>query len=252
MTLKRVSLAALFCLGGALNNATAALPRLHLMTEATPPVSMREGNEIIGSGTDKVREIMARAGFAYTLDLLPWRRAYTLARQEPQACLFSTARTPGRENQFKWVGPIDEGEWVLLGRADRQYRLRTLEDARKLRIGTYNGDVRDEYLRARGFNVDAAHNDSANPRKLLMNRIDLWAGGLRRSSTLLKRDGWESQIVPVLSFNRVQLYLACNTAVPSEMVDKMNAAIGAMVRDGTVKRIDRKYEKWAEPSTPKP
>jgi hypothetical protein len=31
----------------------------------------------------------------------------------------------------------------------------------------------------------------------------------------------------------------------------MNAALEAMARDGTMKRIDRKYETWVEPSTPK-
>jgi polar amino acid transport system substrate-binding protein len=251
MTLIKVSAAVLLCLAGALGNASAEQLRLHLMTESSPPTSMRDGNKVVGSGTDKVREIMAHTGTAYTLELLPWRRAYTLARQEPHACLFSTTRTPEREHQFKWVGPTDEGEWVLLGRAGRNYRLRTLEDARKLRIGTYNGDARDEYLRARGFNVDPAPNDITNPRKLLMNRIDLWAAGLARGSTVLKRNGWEGKIVPVLSFNKVRVYLACNPGVPDELIDKMNAALEAMTRDGTTKRIDRKYETWVEPSTTK-
>jgi hypothetical protein len=54
-------------------------------------------------------------------------------------CIFSTARTPERDALFKWVGPTDEAEWVLLGRADHSFQLRSLEDARPLRIGTYNG-----------------------------------------------------------------------------------------------------------------
>jgi polar amino acid transport system substrate-binding protein len=251
MTLIKVSAAVLLCLASGLGNATAEQPRLHLMTESLPPTSMRDGDKVVGSGTDKVREVMRRTGADYTLELLPWRRAYTLVQQEPHACVFSTTRTPERERQFKWVGPIDAGDWVLYGRADRNYHLRTLEDARKLRIGTYNGDARDEYLRARGFNVDAAQDDAVNPRKLLMNRIDLWAAGFTRDFTVLKRNGWEHKIVPVLSFNRVQLYLACNTAVPTERIARMNAALEAMTRDGTMRRINRKYENWSEPSTAK-
>jgi polar amino acid transport system substrate-binding protein len=38
--------------------------------------------------------------------------------------------------------------------------------------------------------------------------------------------------------------------VPQALVDRMNGALEAMVRDGTVKRIDRKYEKWTEPAAP--
>jgi polar amino acid transport system substrate-binding protein len=62
----------------------------------------------------------------------------------------------------------------------------------------------------------------------------------------LKRNGWSDQIVPVLEFNRVGLYLACNPAVPTALIERMNAALDAMGRDGTMKRIDRKYEQWVE------
>jgi polar amino acid transport system substrate-binding protein len=251
MILNKVPVAALLAVSCALASASEA-PRLRLLTESSPPVSMLEGGQVVGSGTEKVLEIMARTATAYSIDLLPWRRAYTFAQQEANACLFSTTRTPEREKLFKWIGPTDEAEWVLLGRADRNYNLHTLEDARKLRIGTYNGDVRDEYLRARGFRVDPAPNDMINSRKLMLNRIDVWASGLRRGNSLLNRKGWNQQIVPVLSFKRVSVYLACNPAVPTELIDKMNAALDTMQRDGTVKRIDRKYEKWVEDKQPRP
>ena len=249
MTFKKAVVAALLAVSCAGASASEA-PRLYLMTESSPPVSMLEGGQVIGSGTEKVLEIMARTNTSYALDLLPWRRAYTFVQQRADACLFSTTRTPEREKLFKWVGPTDEAEWVLLGRADRNYHLRTLEDARTLRIGTYNGDVRDDYLRTRGFRVDPAPNDMINARKLLLDRIDVWASGLRRGNSLRTRKGWGQKIVPVLSFNRVGVYLACNPAVPSELIDKMNAALDAMGRDGTVKRIDIKYEKWVDDRQP--
>jgi polar amino acid transport system substrate-binding protein len=242
MRFKEAGFAVLLCATGAV---TAAAPaRLHLFTESSPPASMKDGHQVIGSGTEKVREIMARTGTGYTIELLPWRRAFALTQRRADACLFSTTRTPDREHLFKWVGPTDHAEWVLLGRADRTFHLRTLEDARHLRIGTYNGDARDEYLRARGFHVDPAPQDLVNPRKLLLNRIDLWAASFRPGSPVLDRNGWRKKIVPVLSFNRVDVYLACNLAVPSALIDKMNAALEAMGRDGTVKRINAKYEKW--------
>lgn len=224
--------------------AFAAPAQLRLYTETSLPTSMKEGNQVIGSGTEKVREIMARTGTDYTLELLPWRRAFTVTQQRADACLFSTTRTPDREQLFKWVGPTDHADWVLLGRADRNFDLKTLEDARGLRIGTYNGDARDAHLRARGFQVDPAPHDMVNPGKLMLNRIDLWAASFKRGSAAIVRNGWKSKIVPVLSFNRVDVYLACNLAVPDALIDRMNAAFESMLRDGTVKRIDDKYEKW--------
>lgn len=227
-----------------------AAPRLYITTEVSAPTSMLQDGKVIGSATDKVREVMARLGLAYTIELQPWRRAYTAALQRPDACVYSTTRTPEREKLFKWVGPTDEGDWVLLGRADRPLQLRTLEDARKLRIGTSNGDARDEYLRSRGFLVEPVNNDMTNPTKLLMGRIDLWAAGMRPGSPLLEQNGLAGKIVPMLVFNRVKLYLACNPAVPDALVAQMNAALEAMVKDGTVRRIEHRYESWIEHKGP--
>jgi len=250
------------CLAGAASAAAAApamttasaapaQAHLHLMTESTPPVSMLEGKHIIGSGTEKVEEIMSRTGISYTLDLLPWKRAYTTLQQRPDACLFSTTRTPEREPLFHWVGPTDEADWVLLGRSDRSYNLHVLEDARSLRIGTYHGDARDAYLRERGFKVDSAPNDLLNPEKLMLDRIDVWAASFKRGTFGLKRADWAERIVPVFTFNKVGVYLACNRSVPEALVARMNAALEAMNRDGTTRRIDLKYEKWLD-AQPKP
>ncbi|MDQ1833199.1 substrate-binding periplasmic protein [Massilia scottii] len=221
-----------------------APPRLYITTEYSPPASMLDGERVIGYSTEKIREIMARTSISYSIDLLPWKRAYSAAVQRPDGCVYATTRTPERERLFKWVGPTDEGEWVLLGRADRAHQLTTLEDARALRIGTYNGDARDDYLRSRGFQVDPAPNDMLNPQKLLMNRIDLWAAGLRPGSGVLEQNGWAGKIVPVLVFNRIKVYLACNRAIPDPVIDKMNAALEAMNRDGTSRRLERKYDNW--------
>jgi polar amino acid transport system substrate-binding protein len=244
------------CLIALISAAAAALARadaplqagtLAIVTESSPPTSMVEGERVIGSATDKVREAMARAGIPYTVELLPWKRAYSHALLRRDGCVYSTTRTPEREQLFKWVGPTDEGEWVLLGRAGHGYQVASLEDARKLRIGTYNGDARDSYLRARGFLVDPAPHDSINPQKLMLKRIDLWAAGLRVGSPYLEVNGWGGKIVPVFTFNRVKLYLACNRAVPDAVIDKLNSAFDAMERDGSARRMERKYDHWIAP-----
>jgi polar amino acid transport system substrate-binding protein len=48
--------------------------------------------------------------------------------------------------------------------------------------------------------------------------------------------------VPVLVFNRVGLYLACHPSVPDRLVERMNAMLDTMRRDGTLERIDRRYD----------
>jgi polar amino acid transport system substrate-binding protein len=242
--MKRTTLAALLICACTAVRAEPP-PRLYVTTETSAPYSMHDGARVTGIGTDMVRAILDRAGITYAIDLLPWKRAYTAALERSDACVYSTTRTPEREAQFKWVGPIGDAEWTLMGRAGRHFNLRTLDDARRYRIGTYNGDARDVYLRTRGFDVDPAPNDLTNPRKLMLGRIDLWAASFHHGSATLARLGYSGKIVPVLAFNRIHLYLACNRAVPDTLVTRMNTALAGMERDGTTRAIRRKYDSHA-------
>jgi polar amino acid transport system substrate-binding protein len=241
MLSKRPLVAALLAASCMLANAAQEAPRLYLATEARASASM-QGASATGIDADKVRAIMAHAGIGYAIEALPWKRAYAAALHRRDACVFSTTRTGERERLFSWVGPLDEAEWVLMARVDRNLHLRSLEDARPYRIGTYDGDARDQYLRARGFSVEPAPNDLLNPPKLLANRIDLWAASLRRGSTALAQHGWDKQIVPLLVFNRIPVWLACNPGVAPTLVARMNAAVAALEHDGTMRRIERSYE----------
>jgi len=226
--------------------AAPAADMLFITTEHSPPASMLDGDTVVGRETEKIREMLVRSEIPHQISLLPWKRAYMLAQQQERNCVYSTTRTPEREKLFKWVGPTYETEWLLLGRADRKLTLRTLDDARPLRIGTYLGDARDEYLRERGFLVEPAQNDASNPKKLLLNRIDLWAVGMRTGSQSLQQFKLPPEIVPLLTFNHVQVYLACNLNVPDALIARMNAALATMRRDGSLARVERKYANWSE------
>ncbi len=221
--------------------AAPARPHLLITTESSPPSAMMGERGVTGFATEKIRLIMERAGIDYEIVMLPWMRAYTLAEKNADTCVYSTTRVPEREALFKWVGPTHENDWTLFGRADRVYKIATIEEARKYRIGAYNGDVRSEALIAEGFNVDAVQDKLSNPRKLLVGRIDLWASSVRVGSALVAENGWTGKIVPVLTFKRTELYLACNPNVPDALVAKMNATLRAMNSEGVSGAIERRY-----------
>jgi polar amino acid transport system substrate-binding protein len=215
---------------------------LTLTAELTHPAVTVQAGRVTGHAAEKVHEIMRRSEIDYTMATMPWRRAYTLALNQDATCVFMTTRTPERETLFHWIGPISQADWVLYGRADRQYDVKTLEQVRGMRIGSYNGDVRGEFLAARGFNVDFVQNDESNPKKLLLDRIDLWVNSTRSSQPLLAKLGLLGKVAPVLSFNQAKLYLACNRAVPEPVAARMQAALRSMEADGTYKAIEQRYE----------
>jgi polar amino acid transport system substrate-binding protein len=221
--------------------SASARPRLQIVTESSPPSAMQGEGQVIGFATEKVRVIMDRVGIDYDIEILPWKRAYLLAQTQENTCVYSTTRVPERETMFKWIGPTHENDWTLFGRANRDYRISSIEDARRYRIGAYNGDVRSDALIAQGFNVDTVQDKLSNPRKLLLDRIDLWASSVRVGSAIIGENGWTGQIVPVLTFKRTELYLACHLSVADTLVARMNAALRAMNAEGLSAAIERKY-----------
>jgi len=216
-------------------------PHLTITTESAPPSSMLVNGQVTGFTAEKIRLVMDRAGISYEIEMLPWKRAYFLAQTQADTCVYSTTRIPEREAMFKWIGPTHENDWTLFGRADRDYHLATLEDARNYRIGGALGDVRSESLVAQGYIVDTVSDRLSNPRKLLVKRIDLWVTSLRVGGALVAENGWGKELVPVLTFRRTEQYLACNNGVPDALVAKMNAALRSMQGEGITDAIDRKY-----------
>ncbi|MBX9839172.1 MAG: transporter substrate-binding domain-containing protein [Silvanigrellaceae bacterium] len=67
----------------------------NLYTEDYPPYNMPldektgdNANEIIGSATDTMKEIFKRAKIKYSMELLPWARAYNFALKRKKYCGF--------------------------------------------------------------------------------------------------------------------------------------------------------------------
>ncbi|TCP09420.1 amino acid ABC transporter substrate-binding protein (PAAT family) [Crenobacter luteus] len=220
--------------------------RLDLATEEYPPYQMSERGFVTGFVSDKLREALGRAGLEARFDVLPWKRALQFAAARSGQCVYSTTRTPERAARFKWVGPLAQSEWVLYALAERRLSIARLEDARPYRIGSYNGDARDTYLRERGYTVETALDDLSNPQKLLSGRIDLWVTDRYSTNRFVQQNGWRDSIVPVLRFRRVDLYLACHPATPDATLQRLQAALDAMRQDGTAARIEQRYANWPE------
>lgn len=205
--------------------ASASEPPLYIATEL-PLSDAGSENMVVTAGW--VRKVASRAGIPYTMVQYPWNRAYSLALKRPDGCVFATSRLPEREKLFQWVGPATESEWVLVGLRGRDYGIRTLEDARRYRIGTYIGDARHNYLSERGFRVDPAQLDRVNPHKLRLGRIDLWASATPRGREQLYPEYFPDDFAPVLTFHTVGLYLACNRSVPAAVIARLNTAAAAV------------------------
>ena len=222
---------------------------MHLVTENYPPFNMsfEKGdqrnykNKIIGISTEIVMELFKRAKINYTIELLPWKRAYSMALETPNYGVFSTTRTATREKLFKWVGPLVKNNWVLLAKKDRNIHVDTLNEARKYKIGGYLEDAVALYLMSQSFKLDLTTRDNLNARKIDADRIDLWATGHRLGYYLAKQEGVVG-LETVFTFKKTIMSIAFNKSVQTGTVNRLNEIIQQMQGDGTIEEINRRYE----------
>src|SRR5262245_28947876 len=168
-----MSLLARLLLALAFGVAMASAHALTLLTEENPPFNYSENGKVTGLVTDLVLETVKRANLAYTLEVLPWNRAYGRTQAERDTCLFATARLDNREKLFTWVGPYANNVWGVYGKGDFANTVRLLGDLKPYRIGGVANDAKVEYLRDNGItNVKVVPDDRQNPPRLLLPKED--------------------------------------------------------------------------------
>ncbi len=219
-----------------------------LLTENYPPYNMAingknfaPDDNIDGIAADIVREMFKRAGIKYALSLrFPWDRIYNLALEKPGYGVFSTARTPARENLFKWVGPIGPDDWVVLAKNDSTISLSTLDEVKKYKVGAYKGGAVGNFLIEQGLEPLLPLRDQENAKRLQDGKIDLWATGDPSGRYLAKLEGI-SGLKTVLRIHSGELFLALNREVPDEVVQRLQATLDKMRADGFVDDILNNY-----------
>lgn len=221
--------------------STAAAQRIHAVTETTPYTYVANG-EVTGSATEVVKRTLARAGFAnYRLHLYPWARAYDIALHEPNALIFLIARTPEREHQFQWAGEIMQIQYHLYRLQSNPIELNGLESAKAYTIGVMRDDVRQQYLRSKGFDrlvVSAQPLD--NFQKLLRGQVDLVPLTLDDAASLCQQTGFDcSRLVRVLTLDEASsgLYMAYSLRTPEDVVKRTQEAFRQLKAEGQVQRI---------------
>jgi len=228
--------------------APAASAPLTLLTEDNPPFNYAEGGKPAGLVTELVQEAARRANVPYTLEMLPWARAYTRAQAERDTCLFATARLPNRERLFVWIGPLASNLWGVYGRDDWSRPVKALPDLKPFRIGGVTSDAKVDYLRENGVtNIRLAAEDRLNPPRLLLpaedpDHIDLWVTGYFGAASTA-RAAKSGGVKLVFVVRDIPLYLACSPQTAPATVRALADAVEQMRAEGILARTASAYEK---------
>lgn len=215
---------------------------LNVVTENTPNTYLQNGR-VAGPATEIVEQTLRRAGLNdYRIDLYPWARAQDLALREPFVLIYLIARTPERENRFRWVGEIKRSRYFLYALPNRtDIHVAQLDDARAWTIGVVRDDVRQQALMKRGFTrLAVSAQPLENLRKLLYRQVDLVAlteGEARLLCAEARQDcSGLARLMP-LDDIAVELYMAYSLATPEDIAARTRSAFESLRADGTLLRV---------------
>jgi polar amino acid transport system substrate-binding protein len=218
---------------------TAKAESVTFTTEEYPPFNYRDGKTPVGAMVEQVEKIMSEIGVEYTIEVMPWARAYTLAQTMPMTCVFATAHNDERGKLFKWVQPLLIDRNILIKQSGSNVTATTLDQARNYIVGTWREDYTEGLLRQANFpRIDIGSDFKATLKKLMSNRIDLMPIS-EIYFDKLRQEGDAVSKVAVLS--EQPMGIACQKDFPDDVLKKMQTALNGLIADGTQKQIFLKY-----------
>ncbi len=222
--------------------------------DAFPPFSFETDGRLEGIDCDIIRETARRMGVSVTIELVPWRRLIELIRTGGCDGGFSLFSTPERR-RVAWFAdgtPIHESTFYLYVRPERTFRFESLDDLDGRTIGINRGFfISRDFDRAVAggrFSLEAVEGVAVNLRKLAAGRINGFVANADVVSYYQRNH--PAGPTPVVALPRPMVdrrgaYLVLSragpVADPEGMIRRIEAALAAMVADGTRDRIIRRY-----------
>ncbi|MFZ6771601.1 substrate-binding periplasmic protein [Undibacterium sp. SXout7W] len=200
-----------------------------------------KNGEIQGILTEKIQEIIKRAGDTSSITSTSLARGLHATANEDNTCLFGFRRTPERENFFRWVGPLITDNWVLYGRKSDHRQLKTFEDAKPYPIGSYKNAATGLQLTEQGYKILFASQDEDNPRLLVNGRIDYWIVSELHGMVIAQQQGVYADIVRAARYKSIELNMLCNIHMDKQKIELYNKLNKDIDNDGTMEKILRKY-----------
>lgn len=217
----------------------AAADKISFTTEDYPPYNFRAGSEIKGAGYDQLIELMKEVDATYTIEMMPWARAISLAQTEPMHCVFTAAHIPERDKLFKWLEPIAVGRNFMISRKGSGIDVKNNDDAKSYIVGTQRNDYTQTLLENSGFrSIDLATDLNLTLKKLVSGRIDLMPIDEQHYIELAKSG---EPIEVKFIFTQQKFSVACNPGFPDALLQQMQAALDKLIENGTQAMILEKY-----------
>jgi len=231
---KELILAFFLCLSTAAQAQT-----IKFVTEDYRPYNFPTASGASGSSVEQVAAIMKGLNLPYTIEVLPWARAYMLAETDASYCVFTTGFNAEREKLFQWVQPLLVDHMIMVRRKGSDIAPASIDAARRFTIGTQREDFSATYLVEHGFQkIDYATNLDSTLKKLIAGRIDLMMTS-EKTFESMRDEG--KPVEAALMLEGKSYGIACHRDMDKETVSRMQRELDRLIGDGTQDAIFERY-----------
>lgn len=222
-----------------------------VVTEEWAPYNYQDNGQPAGFSVELLQAALQLLGDQPRIEFLPWNRAYLIAQKKPDVLIFTMARTPEREAQFRWVAPIRAREILLYRLSSREdIQVSTLEDAKRYKVGSNAlEDASTQDLLKHGFELGKnleliTGKDVQNIQKLKLGRIDLLPMAPLQMVASVKAAGLSvADFVPAIPLSATggEYWFAFSLGTADVKVNTLRQAFETLRSNGTYDAVVRKY-----------
>ncbi|WP_415881260.1 substrate-binding periplasmic protein [Neptuniibacter sp. QD34_54] len=176
---------------------------------------------------------------------VPFLRGVDLVKQGPNYAIFNISRNEERENQFKWVGPLQSDSVQFFKNTRYPKQLTSyLEFTEEVRVCVLRGSRHEKILKAETpVLILVANSYNSCFRLLAEGRVDYTPVSLHEVSNVFKTSGVSEKIIkktPIVLY-RSEGYIAFSKQTPDEEIAEWQSALDQLKKDGEYDRLASQY-----------
>jgi polar amino acid transport system substrate-binding protein len=205
---------------------------LRVVTELSPPHQTVKNGQVDGVSTKIVEATLKQAGLESRIEVYPWARAFYIATSTPNVLIYNMARTPEREDEFHWIGPVANYRLGLVRLTERtDLTPNHIKDLGSAVIAVQRGDFSTVFLQQQGMKIGKELQLSADIleswRLLLKGKVDYVVddeAALALMEKQLSQPEGITRFVLAIPQLEQNTYLAASKASDPELVKKLQQA----------------------------
>ena len=224
-----------------------AISKFRIVTSEEPPTNYfsKEG-VFIGTTFDIIVELKKRLNLDVEVEVMPWARSYTIAKNMSNIVIFTAGRTEERVvHGFHFIGPVMTRKHILWANSEKHYEITSTVDIKRkgLRLGAMRGDWREKYFVDRGIVVDSVTHHKQTFKKLINGRIDLWVLSDIGAPLTVKKIGASMEDIEVsYVFKIAPSYIMLSKDMPEAVVKNWKRAYADIQKTDF---FDKAAKKWS-------